>query len=148
MVGRALLAMSVVGLVACSGDDVTGPESVAGTYLLQSIDGMTLPTILTSYYTTYTSEYVAGSITLDQDMTCRDAFTIRKAEGGSVTTETDVDVCTYTYDSDDAYGAITVSWSGGRSAAGSITGSQLRLVWPVWTSAFSVLEGLVLIFEK
>jgi len=38
MVRRVFLAFLVLGLVAC-GDDVLGPEGIAGTYTLQSWDG-------------------------------------------------------------------------------------------------------------
>ena len=37
MVCRVFLAFLVLGLLAC-GDDVIGPEDIAGTYMLQSID--------------------------------------------------------------------------------------------------------------
>ena len=42
MIHRVVLAFLVLGLVAC-GDDGVGPEDVAGTYTLESLDGEGLP---------------------------------------------------------------------------------------------------------
>ena len=42
MIRRVFLAFLVFGLVAC-GDDGTGPEDIAGTYTLQTVDGKPSP---------------------------------------------------------------------------------------------------------
>ena len=44
MVRRFFLALVVCVVTAC-GDDIIGPEDVAGTYTLQSIDGEALPAV-------------------------------------------------------------------------------------------------------
>ena len=45
MVRRFFLALVVCVVTAC-GDDIIGPEDVAGTYTLQSIDGEALPAVV------------------------------------------------------------------------------------------------------
>jgi hypothetical protein len=68
MIRRVFLAFLVFGLVAC-GDDGVGLEDIVGTYVLQSIEGVTVPVGLLEG-TTILFEVTAGSVTLDPDMTC------------------------------------------------------------------------------
>ncbi len=136
MIGRALLALYVVSLVACSGDDVTGPEGVVGTYLLQSVDGQAVPLVL-QQLGDYRLEFTSGSMTFDQDMTCGDSLitTETNGYGNNRFTSTTTRVCTYTLNS----GAITISWPlDGGSASGAITDSQLTLTD----------EGVVSVFRR
>ena len=134
MVRRVFLAFLVLGLVAC-GDDVMGPEDIAGTYTLQSIDGHTLPWVILQVGNTYSMKVMAESITIDQNMTCSRSITATLTDGGTVTTVTDTDVCTYTF----VNGAIMLTWaSDGSTDSGSIVGSQLTLT----------PDGDILIFRK
>ena len=123
MIRRSLLAMSVLGLVTCGGDDATGPESVAGTYTLQSIDGQTLPGVILQVGTTYRLEFTAGSITLNQNTTCGRSFEARETFGSTVTTSTRALACIYNFISE----RIRFNWSDGSTSSGSIVGSQLTL---------------------
>jgi hypothetical protein len=128
MVRRVFLAFLVLGLVAC-GDDVLGPEDIAGTYTLQSINGQSLP------WAEAGVEVTAGSITLNQSMTCSRSITATMTDGGTVVTITDTDVCTHTF----VNGVIAFTWdSDGSTQSGSIVGSQLTIN----------LDGDVLIFRK
>jgi hypothetical protein len=134
MVRRVFLAFLVLGLVAC-GDDVMGPEDIAGTYTLQSIDGHTLPWVILQVGNTYSIKVTAGSITINQNMTCSRSITATLTDGGTVTTVTDTDVGTYTF----VNGAIMLTWaSDGSTDSGSIVGSQFTLT----------TDGDVLIFRK
>ena len=134
MVRRVFLAFLVLGLVAC-GDDVIGPEDIAGTYTLQSIDGQTLPWVILQVGNTYSMEIMAGSITINQTMTCSRSLTATLTDGGTVVTITETDVCTYTF----VNGAIMFTWdSDGSTDSGSIVGSQLTLT----------ADGDVLILRK
>ena len=129
MVRRVFLAFLVLGLVAC-GDDVIGPEDIAGTYTLQSVNGQSLPWALEAGV-----EVTAGGITLNQSMTCSRSLTAMLTDGGTVATVTQTDVGTYTF----VTGAVTLTWaSDGSTDSGSIVGSQLTLT----------PDGDVLIFRK
>jgi hypothetical protein len=120
--------------VAC-GDDVIGPEDIAGTYTLQSIDGHPLPWVILQVGNTYSMKVTAGSITINQNMTCSRSITATLTDGGTVATVTDTDVGTYTF----VNGAIMLTWaSDGSTDSGSIVGSQLTLT----------TDGDVLIFRE
>jgi hypothetical protein len=128
MVRRVFLALLVLGLVAC-GDDVIGPEDIAGTYTLQSVNGQSLP------WGEAGLEVTAGSITINQSMTCSRSLTGTATDGGTVVTVTDTEVCTCTF----VNGVITFTWdSDGSTDSGSIVGSQLTVT----------VDGDVLIFRK
>ena len=132
MIPRALLAFLVFALVAC-GDDGTGPESVVGTYTLQTADGEGLPFVIEDN-PTFLFELTAGSVTLNQDMTCTYSLTSRETRDGTATTGTSTDVCTYTLNN----GALTLTIPVNTTISGSISGSTLTL-----TSNFGVL-----VYEK
>ena len=131
---KVFLAFVVFGVTACA-DDGVGLESIAGTYTLQTIDGEGLPAVLEEIGTTFLLEAIAGSVTLNQDMTCSVSLSVRETEDGIVFPIDEVtDVCTYTFND----GAIAVTDSDAFTVSGSITGSTLT-VTP---------EGRVWIYEK
>ena len=118
MVRRIFLALLVLGLVAC-GDDVIGPEDIAGTYTLQSVNGQSLPWVLEAGI-----EVTAGSVTINENMTCSRSLTATLTDGGTVVTVTNTDEGTYTF----VNGAIMFAWdSDGSTDSGSIVGSRLTL---------------------
>ena len=128
VIRRVFLALLVLGLVAC-GDDVIGPEDIAGTYTLQSVNGQSLP------WGEAGLEVTAGSITINQSMTCSRSLTGTATDGGTVVTVTDTEVCTCTF----VNGVVTFTWdSDGSTDSGSIVGSQLTIT----------VDGDVLIFRK
>ena len=134
MVHRVFLALLVVGLLACG--DAVGLEDIAGTYTMQTVDGDGLPWVLDEIGTTFLLEVTAGSVTLNQDMTCSFAFSLRETEDGTVTPRTETAVGTYRFNN----GAIRLSFpADGFELSGSLVGSTLTL-----TDA----AGNVLGFEK
>ena len=138
MLRVVFLAFLGFGLVAC-GDDGIGPEDIVGTYGLQSIDGEGLPAVFSEIGATVLAEVTAGSVTLNEDMTCSSSLTIRREQNGTVTTSVDAAECTYTFNS----GAITLTFpagpAGGSTTSGSISGSMLTLIG---------VEGVVLVYQK
>ena len=133
MVHRIFMPFLVLVLVAC-GDGVIGPEDIAGTYTLQSVNGHTLPWVM-QVGTTQSMELTEGSITINQNMTCSRSLKLTETDGGTVTTVTNTDGGTYTL----VNGAITFTWdSDGSTDSGSIGGSQLTIT----------VDGDVLIFRK
>ena len=134
MIRRVFLAFLVLGVTACGGDG-TGPESVTGTYRLQSIDGDPLPFVVFQVGAEKI-EVAAGSVTLNADMTCSNIGTFRITTiTGNVTTNAVIDLCTYTING----GVLTLtSVTDATVTSGSIVGSALTL-----TNA-----GFVLIYRK
>ena len=121
MIRRAFLVFFVFGLLAC-GDNGVGLEDIAGTYTLRTFNGGELPAFLGGIETSFV-EVTAGSITLNEDLTCRVSFTVRRTEDGIATTETSGGVCTYTLDS----GSITLTTSDG-PLSGLISGSTITII--------------------
>ncbi len=134
MVRRVFLAFLVLGVTACGGDG-TGPESVTGTYRLQTIDGDPLPFVVFEIGAEKI-EIAAGSVTLNEDMTCSNIGTFRiTTSSGNVTTNALIELCTYSIDGE----ALTLtSVADTTDTSGSIVGSALTL-----TNA-----GFVLIYRK
>ncbi len=88
-----ILATAVLAgglLTPACGDDPTGPESVAGLYILQTVNGETLPVFLN--FTLFTIS--AGSFQLKSDGTYTISLTIDVGSGP----ETDIDTGTFTVD--------------------------------------------------
>lgn len=79
---RCSLALAL--LVACGGDDSTGPRTIAGTYLLHSIQGDEVP-ILAYEEPGYTVEILSGNVVLKTDGSFTDTHTVRETEGSTVT---------------------------------------------------------------
>lgn len=88
------LVWAVALLTACDGDS-TGPESVAGLYILQTYDGMSLPAVLAGAGNNKL-EITAGSVRLNSDNTYSRSSTLRHTQAGTVTTKTDTQAATYT----------------------------------------------------
>ncbi len=121
MVWRVFLAFLVFGMVGC-GVDVTDPGSVSGTYTLRSINGIPLPVPTIHAGVNIT----AGSLILNQDLTCSVSFTLSLTEDGTViNTLTEA----YTYALDSGSITLTASDSGGVTS-GSISGSTITLTDP------------------
>ena len=115
MVRRVFLAFLVFGVTACS--DSIGPEDIAGTYTLLSVDGEGLP----AGFGTPGLEIEAGSLTLNQDMTYSTSVTTVDTMGALVNQSTSVG--TYTFDQ----GAITLTPSQGGAASGSVSGTTVTI---------------------
>jgi hypothetical protein len=118
----------------CGGGDSSTtpitPTPITGTYTLQSVNGQSLPWVIEAGV-----EITAGSVTLNQDMTCSRSITATATDGGTSMTITTTGEGTYTHTN----GAVTVTWAeDGSTDSGSIVSSQLTLT----------AEGDVLIFRK
>ena len=63
---KSLLAALIVTLVACGGDRATGPQSVAGSYTLQTVNGTSTPAAV-DQSSTQRLDVTAGTIVLTAD---------------------------------------------------------------------------------
>ena len=63
---KSLLAALIVTLVACGGDKATGPQSVAGSYTLQTVNGISTPAAV-GQSDTQRLDVTAGTIILTAD---------------------------------------------------------------------------------
>ncbi len=133
-----LLAFLVLGLVACGGIDLTDPGSVSGAYTLRTINGEELPSALLQNGTTYLLEITAGTLTLNEDLTCSLRLTVRETDTGIVDTDIWTPEFTYALSS----GSITLT-AGTFLLGGSITGSSITLTWTL-----SAIDENVLVFRK
>lgn len=140
MVRRVFLAFLGFALVAC-GDDSTGPESITGTYTLQSIDGEVLPAFLAVPTEAITIEITAGSVTLEKNMTCLISLSLRGTVDGTVSTgRTETEGCTYTFTGSQAEFAIAVTFSA-RTVSGG--GSIFAPLFGSILDAFGLRSGSV-----
>ena len=108
MIRRVFLAFLAIGLAACS--DATGPGSAVGTYTLQTINGELPAQIGSERYTVpdgtpFLFEITGGVAILNEDWTCSLSLTRRETDNGIVTTDTETDLCTYTFG---VFGASTI----------------------------------------
>ena len=128
MIRGVFLAFLVFGMVGCGGDDVFSPESVAGIYTLQTLNGDALPAVRGEIGTS--TEVTAGSIILnaDEDLTCSTSLSLRVTAGSTVTTGTAERVCTYALTSE---GSITLTDTANpldpTPPTGSIAGSSMTI---------------------
>jgi hypothetical protein len=134
MIRRTFLVLLVLGLGACGGDS-TGPASNLGRYTLQTVDGDPLPFVVLQVGADKI-EITAAHINLNEDLTCSSSATLQVTTDGDVSTDVAAEVCTYTLN-DTAISVVFPS-DGGRTAVGSIVGSQLTLTD----------GGFVLIYSK
>ncbi len=102
IIRRVFLASLAFGLVGCR-IDVTDPGRVSGTYTLRTLQigggaspRAELPAVFFEIGTSFLVEVTAGSITLNEDLTCSLSITLRETDGGTVTTSQRTGVGTYT----------------------------------------------------
>jgi hypothetical protein len=112
------VALSSVTAVSACGDDSSGPDSnpVAGTYVLQSVNGQVLPAEVVAGYT-----IVAERLTLHTDNTFADVLSDRVGTGP---VRTDTLLGTYTY----ANNAVLLNYSVGSSENAAISGNTLTIL--------------------
>ena len=117
MIRRVFLAFLLFGVVGCGGVDLPDPANVAGSYVLQTVDGGSLPW----EYGAVKDEITAGLVILNADMSCSRRVTSETTDGRKVTP---TEVCTYTM----KFEAITLTFQpNGNTTSGSIIGSSLTL---------------------
>lgn len=128
--GTVLGATAAIALMGCGSDAPLAPENgnggntgggITGTYSLTTVNGGTLPVVLFQNSTDKV-EITAGSISLNADNSTTFSLTIRETSGGSVSTETETDVGTY-----------------------SVTGNQVNFDYNSFTFA-AVVSGSTLSF--
>jgi len=111
------------------------PTPAPGTYMLQSVNGQSLPYLIqVETDALYGITITAGRTTLNQDWTASSSATFTFTDGATSSTTTATDIGTYTHTN----GAITVTWASGTPDSGSIVGSKLTLTD----------DGDVYIFQK
>lgn len=123
---RRLLATLALtsALVGCGDDDgPSGSASIAGNYVLQSIDGDPVPSTIIQL-PDYLLEVTQGSLTVNANNTWSASVTFREDDDGTITVETDTDGGTYTRTNNSV---SFTSTQGGVDAAGSISGSTLTV---------------------
>ena len=118
LIRKTMLAgIAAMALSACGGD-ATGPDAdtLAGEYILFTIDGHTLPVIVDQVGDDI-AEVTEGSVTLQPNGTFDDVTTLRITESGVVTTEVDatqgnwtVSGTTVTFTPSDGSGSYTMTW--------------------------------------
>ena len=129
MLRRVLLAVLVLGLVACGDDDVTAPtpltlgERIAGTYYLQTYNRYGLPVVTSEIGDPVRVMITEGNVFLDADLT-RCSFSLTTVwflEDGTDTRSVDRVECTYTFDAGVIAGVITLAPTvGGTAASGTL----------------------------
>lgn len=130
----ACLALSAV-VAACS--DSSGPDSVAGTYTLRSVNQMPLPYLIaneTSGGFTFKVEVISGNIALKADNTFTTVGTVRQTLGSTVSTDVTNETGTYTISGS----ALTLTLASGEVTPATLTGGTITLV----------TQGVTLVFGK
>ena len=94
----AVAALAALTITAC-GDDPVGPDSIAGTYQLNTINGQPLPFTLIEDGSDRL-ELIAGTIVLRSNSTFTDSTTLRLTSGTTVQTEPTVATGTFAIDDD------------------------------------------------
>ena len=114
----ALIAASL----ACGGSESTGPESIEGTYTLQTMGGRALP-VLVLEDEDGKLEITAGSVTLRSPNAFTMALTLRQTSGTLVSTITSQAAGTWTRSA--ANVTLTVE---GEAVFATLSGGTLRLM--------------------
>ena len=116
------LAATTVVLAACSGSDSTGPESIAGTYTLTTVNNGQLP-FITTQSAAYKAEILASAITLKDDKTFSWTITGRETDAGGPVVSTDVLNGGYTL-----VGSVLTLLDSGGSTTTTLTGDTITMV--------------------
>ncbi len=127
----ATLVMAVA-LTACDGDSTGNGGSIVGTYTLQTLNGMNLPSRTQRPPpptppggAVLTFELTAGSVRLNSDDTCSLSLTFRTTIDGTVTaTNTETDTCTYSVTGT----TIRFDFPGGALITGIISGNTITFI--------------------
>lgn len=118
-----LLALALCLPLSACGDDGTGPDnSHAGTYTLQTVNGVNLPVSL-GVIEGIEYTILSGRVTLNADGTASETFRYRFTQGTSTAEEDDGDLGTYTRSGN----AITVTWANQDPDTFSLSGNTLTL---------------------
>ena len=90
-----IASIAAVALAACGGDSTAPPASIAGTYVLQTVNSAPLPfTVIAT--TDYKFEILSDSYQIRDDGTYSGTSQFRETLNGTATVETDNSTGTYT----------------------------------------------------
>ena len=117
---RALAALMLVFSGACG--DSTGLETIAGLYILQSIDGNPLPHGVIDEEM-LALEYTASHIQINDNRTCSSSFTFTTEVNGQTVTDSESETCTWSQNGS----TIVFTWEEGDTDTGSIDGDVLTI---------------------
>ena len=119
----ALLATGTAASLATACKDSSSPDTLAGTYALQSVNSEALPATLAQLGSNKL-EAVSGALVLDTDGTFVLTIQLRITDDGSISTETASDTGEW-----DIVGIeITLRDSDGRETTGGVNGTAVTLV--------------------
>jgi hypothetical protein len=130
---RVLLGLTLVA-VACSGDSTSpAANSIAGGYVLQSVNGDPLPFIVVQIGADKI-EVLNETVTLSDGGTFTQQGSIRVTESGTVETDTYAEAGTYTRSGT----ALNLVFSDGSAATGTVSSDNIIVA----------LSGLSLVYRK
>ena len=120
---RLLFVLPLAALLACSGDDSTGPgASIAGAYSLTTVNGAPLPFVV-QQAGTYKYEITADTYTLAAGGTWTEVRADRTTSNGAVTTSTKTDAGSWSSNGT----SITLTSPTSGALSGSVSGNTLSL---------------------
>jgi ABC-type glycerol-3-phosphate transport system substrate-binding protein len=129
-----LVALAGITLAAaCGGDSATGPDSIVGTYTLQTVNGVATP-VTVFQDASGRVEVTGGRVSLNADGTFSDAIDLRLTSGQTVLTTTETAVGTYVRSGDN----ITFNVTGAEPYRMAISGRTLT----------QVEEGFTLVYRR
>jgi len=116
------LTAATFASTACGGGDSIGPNSVTGTYTLQSVNGAGLPAAILED-ASYKLEVLSGSYTLSSNNTYSATASFKETDNGVVTPTTQFETGTYTLHGS----SVTFTDSDDFQTDGTISGSDLTI---------------------
>lgn len=117
------LLLPLLALLACGGDDSTGPgASIAGAYSLTTVNGAPLPFVV-QQAGTFKREITADTYTLAAGGTWTEVRAERTTSNGAVTTSTITDAGTWSRNGT----SITLTSPASGALAGTVSGNTLSL---------------------
>jgi hypothetical protein len=113
-----ILLVAFIG-AACSSDSTgpSAPEPVIGSYALQTINGDTVPTLL-SYINSVETDMISDVYTFNSDQTFSEQIVVRVTQGSSIMNQSRTSSGTYAQH--DA--SLTISPTGGTTEQASVSG--------------------------
>ncbi len=121
----------LLAVVACGSSTDPTPESVAGTWALESVNGKPLPWVALEY-ASQTLEVTSEVLTVTSAGTFTLVVMYRETEGGRVTTSSDTSAGRYTLDGNTAMFAV----EGDQPSPAMLNGNMLTLVASPFTFVF------------
>jgi hypothetical protein len=114
---KLLITLALIGGIACGGETATGPSTIAGTYSLRTLNGSSLP-LLISLNGADTYELTDDILVLTTDSTFTQTSHFRATTAGQITTPTTIKSGVFSLSGTQvtfgsaAAGGSTGTWSG------------------------------------